>query len=526
MARDIYCKLHLVGTLEAQSPFHVGGYGEEVDSDMPLARNGAGELYVPGTSLAGALRDLVRQLFTEDLVNRLWGFQKGSDGKASCVTVEDSVVEGGDSAIVEIRDHVGIDRGYGSAAEHIKFDRAILPRGTKLPLVLAVDVTTKDEYAPALAMLAALRDLLGQGEFRLGAAKTRGLGRLKLSGDRLTEQQFSGRVGILATLADLARNSLGSEVPQNEIQKAAGGVPCSKRPRVKMTIDWEPIGPLMVKAGYDGIAADMLPLTSRWDGRVHLVLPGSSIKGAFRSQAERIVRTILGANDGACRDLDGKKRFLKAKDVPLVNELFGQPARPGEGYAGQGNDCLPGRGALGIADCYSKLGMSSTQWQSIQEATDDQALSTSLPRTPGLQMSAHAYHVAIDRWLGSAADGMLYSVLEPHVTKWEPLTLEVDLNRIPKDLQSPAVVLLLLVTQELASGRLPLGFATHRGMGAVKVNGFTLKSVDVDDDARLNFAHQFNGIKPLSNLSDDVKRAWRQWVESPLAGNHRLEGVA
>src|SRR5262245_39483468 len=56
MARDIKGRIILRGTLVARTPLHVGGLGDDVDTDLPLARDGAGRLYAPGTSLAGALR--------------------------------------------------------------------------------------------------------------------------------------------------------------------------------------------------------------------------------------------------------------------------------------------------------------------------------------------------------------------------------------------------------------------------------------------------------------------------------------
>lgn len=49
----------------------------------------------------------------------------------------------------------------------------------------------------------------------------------------------------------------------------------------------------MVKAEGEGIAVDILPLISGFDGGITFVLPGSSIKGALRTQAERIIRTVL-----------------------------------------------------------------------------------------------------------------------------------------------------------------------------------------------------------------------------------------
>src|SRR5207237_10355566 len=94
-----------------------------------------------------------------------------------------------------------------------------------------------------------------------------------------------------------------------------------KRPWLDIVIGWEPDGPLMVKAGYDGIAADMLPLVSGLTGGIAPVLPGSSIKGAFRTRAEQIVCTLLDIKPS---DAKGERRkFLDDTVVPMVDELFG-----------------------------------------------------------------------------------------------------------------------------------------------------------------------------------------------------------
>ena len=500
MARNIYSRLHLCGVLVAQSPLHVGGHGEDVDTDLPLARDGAGQLYVPGTSLAGALRELAERLFGESVIDELWGYQRDDHGHASFVVVDDAVIENSDSVVVEVRDHVGIDREYGSAAEHIKYDRAILPRGTRLQLQLTVDVAVQGQWDQALAMLAALQQALEAGEVRLGAAKTRGLGHVRLIDAMLTEQIFGTRQGILATL----RQAEGAVVSRTDIDGAKQAYPAQKRPRLSLKIHWKPLGPLMVKAGFDGIAADMMPLVSGCDGQVSLVLPGSSIKGAFRSQAERIVRTVRGETGPNWLGGLGRQKFLDAVKLPLINELFGA--------AKQKSSAEPhlGLGALGVIDCFGQHRFSVEQWQAIQAATDDRQLRQALTAA-GLQPWSQAYHVAIDRWLGSAAESMLYTVLEPHRTEWEPLTLEVNLQRLPEDLRLPAIALLLLVIRDLANDRLPLGFATHRGMGTVQVTSLEVQGHDLDEALAGICGIRLQDGR-LTNLPSNLNSVWQQWV--------------
>jgi hypothetical protein len=110
---------------------------------------------------------------------------------------------------------------------------------------------------------------------------------------------------------------------------------------------------------------------------------------------------------------------------------------------------------------------------------------------------------------------MLYTVLEPHRTEWEPLTLEVNLQRLPNDLQLPGLALLLLVIRDLAHDRLPLGFATHRGMGTVCVEKVEIIGVDLPDSLQALGQVTLPGgrLSELpAGLRQEMNRAWQQWI--------------
>jgi CRISPR/Cas system CSM-associated protein Csm3 (group 7 of RAMP superfamily) len=147
MTRAIHARLKIEGELVTETPLHVGGYGESFETDMALARNGRGEFYIPGTSLTGSLRSWFQTNFGKDETIRIWGFQEtdkeriGTDkdrSKASHVLIEDLTLPAPVQS--ELRDGVGIDRVYGAAAEGAKFDRAVLPKGTKLNLEMTVEL--------------------------------------------------------------------------------------------------------------------------------------------------------------------------------------------------------------------------------------------------------------------------------------------------------------------------------------------------------------------------------------------------
>jgi CRISPR/Cas system CSM-associated protein Csm3 (group 7 of RAMP superfamily) len=509
MARPIKERLRIDGELVTETPLHVGGYGRDVDTDLPLARNGAGDFYVPGTSLAGPLRSWCEAVFGEGLVNSVWGYQKGDDdGEASHVFIEDAPIPV-TAVLVEVRDGVGIDRGSGAAAEHIKYDRAVLPRGTRLPLRITVEVTEKTRPYTR-GMFAALLEALREKEVRFGAARTRGLGRVTLVGTTVRAESFDTRQGVLASLRGAA-----PALSADDLQQAARVAARKKRPRLEVWVDWRPVGPFMVKAGFDGIAVDMLPLFSGLDGRLALVLPGSSSKGVLRSQAERIVRTLLDLAAPATDD--AKQRFLQHLEVPLVEALFGARGKKDEEVP-DGGTPLPGLGALAVDDCYASHRLTAEQWDAVTGANSEGSLRAALEQA-GLRPWTEAFHVAIDRWTGGAAESFLYTVLEPHGVQWEPLRLALDLTRLTTGERLPALALFLLVLRDLAQGRLPLGFAVNRGLGAVEVTGVRLRARDLEDSGPE--LGSLAGVEALAGdilgslpaaLRASLHQAWGEWV--------------
>jgi len=473
MARDVAIRYTLKGELACCTPLHVGGFGTSPDTDLPLARDGQDHCYIPGTSLAGALRQWCETAFSEGDVNKVWGFQNDDDGTASHITIDNLQLDE-KKLIPEIRDGVGIDRKTGAAADGIKYDRQIIPRGTVLTGFTVTAEVGDEQKSMALAMLAGLQQALEQGRIRLGASKTRGLGKVKLNKGKLREVSLKAD-GIFHLLRG-TDSELTTDI--SALQKP------KESPRLDITINWEPNGPLMVKAGFDGIAVDMLPLVSGVAGGVSPVLPGSSIKGALRSRAERIVRTMRPDVPDAISD------FLKDTDVPLVNELFG---------ARGGVDEALGLGALAVDDCYAEKSFQPDEWNSIIGATNEQDLRDNLDRTPAKDWQ-QAFHVAIDRWTGGAAESMLYTVLEPHGATWDAIALSVEFKRT----SLAGVALLLLALRDMERGRLPLGFGVNRGLGAVKIESITIEP------------HEVPGIEKsfdLSSVPPAINDAWKAWCK-------------
>ena len=196
------------------------------------------------------------------------------------------------------------------------------------------------------------------------------------------------------------------------------------------------------------------------EDKASLLLPGTSIRGALRSQCSRIAHSIVSDSEG-CDKLGMPEDVHKqlAVDPILVRYLFGTTEY---------------RGAVRVHDCEGQI---------PTEAEKDKPLK--LTRN------------AIDRVTGSAAHGALYSeLLYPHAT-WDSIRIDVDHAqlcrnirqdpgnfRLPapsssdKDYELPgfkihlraAILLLTMAITDLCEGVLPLGGGTGGGLGFIEVS--------------------------------------------------------
>ena len=212
-----------------------------------------------------------------------------------------------------------------------------------------------------------------------------------------------------------------------------------------------------------------------WD-EAQLLIPGTSIRGALRSRASRIARTVLAARRELEPFTSHDLHEQIAAEPNLVRYMFGSTEY---------------RGALTVHDCLS---------------TD-----------PGKLIEVT--HNAIDRWTGGVIDGGLFTEAVYLGTHWEPITIDIDLRQLLNNIKAEkgpeddgktvgadqtgigsedreqskpthadyahaAYVLLGLVLAELSAGTLPLGSRSTRGLGQVvvttiEVEGANRKGVDL-----------------------------------------------
>ncbi|ASW55507.1 RAMP superfamily CRISPR-associated protein [Plantactinospora sp. KBS50] len=544
-------RIEILGTLVCVGPVHVGGWDTTAEASLTVARDGTGRVCLPGTSIAGSLRAYLGGIHRfggtapNDPANALFGtvVPDSRDGSPSWLRVDDAHLIGNDVVPV-VRDGVGIDRRSGSAAANFLYTRQLLPAGTRFALRIVADTPTGADAPnypggwPRLIddAVATLVAGLRQGRVPIGAGRGRGLGRVELRDVTVRRADLSDPAGLVGWLA--------GRTP------ATGPAPEADPPpdgRLRITVRWKPLGPLLVRDSVAGTVVDTLPLTEMAvDDTVRLLLPGSSIRGTVRAHTERIVRTL--------RREDAPETFDEAlrRPPPGVDVLFGSAPTgrrtdpDGAGTDGAGVDTGGSdsgwRGVLAFADCHSVERVPAEQWNRILAVVPDRvpdgskaepreqrqernterdrarsALRTTLDKIRLAIPLDVSDHVAIDRWTGGAADHRLFSVLDPAGTvAWDPIQIEVDTARLAASTDSAgatsaplALPLLLLALRDLRDGWLSLGHGGTRGRGQIQVTEVTFAGDGLVEPWRSLAGNTLDAI--LADPPPQVEAAMTTW---------------
>ena len=289
------------------SPLRTGG----TDGDSETVLTGPdGVCFVQGSSLAGAFRGWLEA--DEDwsaLTEPLFGSQK----RGGSLIVSDGRFDM--AAQVSTRPRLRIDGKTGSADSGGKFDIAQVNAGADFVFEL---VWLGQEEAPKqLQAIEAMLAAIDVGQIRLGAQKNNGFGKVGLT---VTRQFYDMRrpEDRTAWLEGIDRGqpfALPEVVPDRRVYFILTGqidgllVKSSARLLKEECKDKK-------KADENKKGKDKGSYTPNLMENDVRVLPGSSIKGAVRAQAERIAKSI---------NLDGK----------LVSNLFGNAPNAETGRAGR-----------------------------------------------------------------------------------------------------------------------------------------------------------------------------------------------
>ena len=409
-------------------------------------------------------------------------------------------IDSGESPLPR-RHGVGIDRTTGAASDGALYEHEFLPRGTKFNIRITAegrdDETmgrNQSEGIPGPAssesvkkLLEVIVDVLTSGAVCLGGRTGSGQGTIQVIEPKLRRTGETTDTGALTAPADVLDALIGEDEEGTPILLELGGWSLEEPARIRINW-WSPTGIFVAEDDEltkqrkeearkkdptaNGVTEPLRDPSVPWD-EAQLLIPGTSIRGALRSRASRIARTVLAAKDKLPTFTSHDLHEQIAAEPNLVRYMFGSTEY---------------RGAVTVHDCLS------TERGKRIEVT----------------------HNVIDRWTGGVIDGGLFTEAVYLGTHWEPITIDIDLRQLLNNIEAEkgpeddgktvgadetgigsedreqskpthadyahaAYVLLGLVLAELSAGTLPLGSRSTRGLGQVVVSSIDVRGCARDD---------------------------------------------
>lgn len=201
-----------------------------------------------------------------------------------------------------------------------------------------------------------------------------------------------------------------------------------------------PDGPILIKSGLPTISGPDMAFVTTWrNGTQEVYLPGSSLKGTFRSHAERIARTLNRV--AACNP------FVEVNQPEAFCGLCFEERKKGkerglEGPRAYADSCLICR-------------LFGSTWYAGRLATED-AYAEGRPPRPEQRDG-----VGIDRFTGGAAHGVKFDL---EVVGEGTFATHIHM----RNFELWQLGLLGFVLADLADGLIRIGAAKSRGLGRVR----------------------------------------------------------
>ena len=186
-------KHYLKITFQLESPLCIGSGRNDI-TDQDILRDARGIPYIPGSAVAGVIREACDGAIDEDRLKYYFGYAHINKGKND-ESVESSIIESKiifyDATLVDDgknkkdellyrisqRDGVALNE-YKSAKKQAKFDWEILEGDCKFQTFIEISEEESDNEIAAEEMLINIAKVWKEADIRFGAKTTRGFGKI------------------------------------------------------------------------------------------------------------------------------------------------------------------------------------------------------------------------------------------------------------------------------------------------------------------------------------------------------------
>ena len=308
------------GTITTEAPMIIGTGRQSEETDILIQRDEEGSPFIPATSLIGCLREYWYSRYSKDNhppeVNRLWGYSDRAEGMQSGIILWDLPIHTPSNDIIEIRDGVKINSKRGIAEPGMKYDYETVRKGIAFDFHLEAMIWDGENSDVIESVLTELVEALKNGKIRVGAMGTKGFGKITLKNTNARLYQFDKIEDVASWLSKASLEAPG-QLPQRKLDfiKEESTLSLDQREFViKAEFSLRTSLIIRSKDPDRDSETDMSP-----DG-VHLrsgdkpILPGTSLKGAIRARAERILNTLCENEEKAKKALNNLMGYVSEEN--------------------------------------------------------------------------------------------------------------------------------------------------------------------------------------------------------------------
>lgn len=253
--------------MENISPLHIG-----TDNGDILIDKEENTAYIPGTTLAGAFRGYLTQNCYEN-ISKLFG--EGSNMSKVFLYDSFSKLRG-----MEVRPSVRIDKELGAAKDGGKFERNFITNNHKFTLEIEIFAANDDEAEDYKKAIYSCIVGLNNGDITLGSFKSSGAGVFKVN---KIEESVINLENKKEFFSYLKKENQFKTIAMDVVNKNSFSTS-----DITFRLDGVLDTPLLIK-GEDEMDADTVDGAQIKNNNGDYIIPGTSLKGVIRAQAERIL---------------------------------------------------------------------------------------------------------------------------------------------------------------------------------------------------------------------------------------------
>lgn len=266
--------------------------------------------YIPGTSIAGAMRAYAKANFSKNIVEDLFGH----GDKNSNIYISDSYAS--NKKEIEYRPGIRINNRLGINEKGGYFERELLGSGHKFFLEIKIYSKCEEQKNEQIRIVKSIFNAIESAELRFGANKTNGSGILHIDSLKICELDLENSKDFIQYVSsNLEFKDCISILSEESSEKT-----------VKFTFEGVTDTPLLV-AGYDSLNYQQPDGSNMMNSNGKYILPGSSFKGAIRNNFTKISK-LKGLNYIAeiafgqeASSSDKKVGRLYFEDIEIENAL-------------------------------------------------------------------------------------------------------------------------------------------------------------------------------------------------------------